>query len=110
MNDAAQCLFTWWDVMANMHAKYGTSPDIEEKPEWETLREAQESLLKELARLTGASQQFLFDTVQVAMFEVLGVEDPITLTPPQAQTIVENVVEKVALEESRMLDAKGLLN
>lgn len=111
MIEVTQTLCTWWDVMADMRAKYGTgSEDIEEKPEWGFLQEIQEEMLEELQTLTGASQDLLFECVQQAMFRVLGMYEETTLNPDQAQEIIRVAVQLALAYECRDLRARKLVN
>jgi hypothetical protein len=109
--EATQTLCNWWDVMADMRAKYGTSaPDIEEKPEWDILQQIQDEMLEKLQCLTGASQEVLFESVQQAMFRVLGMHEEIVLTPEQAQEIIRVAVHLAMSHECRQLRTRKLVN
>jgi hypothetical protein len=96
--------------MADMYAKYGTPPDIEDKPEWQDLQLAQEALLEELHKLTGTPEEVLFESVQQAMFQVMGIDEETTLSREQAQEIISKAVEIALLFESREARDQGLLN
>jgi hypothetical protein len=109
--EATQTLCDWWDVMADMQAKYGAgAPDIEEKPEWDTLQRTQDEMLEKLECLTGASQEVLFECVQQAMFRVLGMNDEVVLAPEQAQEIVRVAVHLAMAHECHQLRTRKLLN
>jgi len=109
--EVTQTLCTWWDVMADMQAKYGAgSEDIEEKPEWDTLQQIQDELLEELETLTGAPQEILFECVQQAMFRVLGMHKETVLTPDQAQQIIRGAVQLALTHECRGLRTRKLVN
>lgn len=99
MTEATQTFRTWWDVMVGMMTKYGTSPDIEEKPEWGTLQQVQGELLRKLQLLTGAPQEVLFENLQKAMFHILGVDGQIVLTSLQAQKIIHVAVQLTVADE-----------
>jgi len=95
--------------MAGMHAKYGTPSDIESKPEWTHLEKAQRGLLDELYKLTGTPEEILFESVQEAMFQVLGVEET-TLSDEQAKQIIQETVRLALARESQQAQAMGRIN
>lgn len=109
MMEATNSLTVWWDLMADMHAKYGTPEDIEKKPEWSLLQEAQEDLLQELFKLTGTPTEVLFESVQNAMIHVLG-EQETTLSEEQAERIVRETVRLALEHEVKQAQASGHIN
>lgn len=107
--EAANSLTAWWDMMADMHAKYGTPSDIEEKPEWAGLQQAQQELLEELFKLTGTPEEILFESLQESMAYVLGIEET-TLSDEQAKQIIQETVRVALARESEQAQALGHIN
>lgn len=109
MIQAAQTLYNWWNLMAEMYAKYGTPVDIEEKPEWEQLQKIQQDLLHSLEIHTGTPEEILFENVQRALLEVLGTEETV-LSYDEAVEVVEVAIRFSLQEEIQVVRASGLLN
>jgi hypothetical protein len=102
-------LYDWWNLMAQMYAKYGVPSDIEEQPEWEPLQKIQTRLLETLHESTGTEQEILFENLQRALHGVLGTEAT-RLSYEQAVEVIEATVRLSAQEEAHAVRASGLLN
>lgn len=109
MTTAAQTLFDWWNLMAQMYAKYGVPADIEEQPEWPPLQKIQQKLLEVLHEQTGTPQELLFENLQRALLDVLGVAET-RLSYEQAMEVIEVTVRLSAQEEAQAVQVSGLLN
>jgi len=96
--------------MATMQAKYGSPDDIETRPEWSILEKIQGRLLEQLGQLSGSPQEVLFETVQEAMFQTLGMDEEVVLSRDQAEEIVQLAVDLALLRESQTARQQGQLN
>lgn len=96
--------------MAAMQAKYGTPPDIEDKPEWSELQAAQGRLIDDLQQVTRSSPELLFESLQAAMFRILGMDEAVTLTEADAHEIVQMTIEMALAYESRQAQNQGRMN
>ena len=111
MNETAVIFLKWWNAMALMYERYGDAHDIEDKPEWEEVQQLQRGWLEHLRDQTGSDPEALFDTIQLAITDVLGITDnAVTLDLETAETIVRKAVERVLGVEVRQAKASGMVN
>lgn len=97
--------------MALMYERYGAAEDIEEKPEWEEVQQLQRGWLELLEKQTASAQEALFEEVQQAINEVLGVRDvPVSLDFETATRIVRRAVDRVLRDEAEAAMASGMVN
>lgn len=109
MIDVANTLFVWWNQMAEMNARYGEAADIETKPEWAVMQRTQEQLLRELHESTGTAEDILFENIQRALVNVLGLQET-TLSRDDAAEVVAETVRLSLQDEIVVARASGMLN
>lgn len=110
MIQASHILFDWWNLMAEMYAKYGTPSDIEDKPEWDELQEMQNKLLSYLKEYTGTPKKILFENVEKALQQILGTDEATILSLEEALEIVKLTVSLSLQDEAQVARETGSMN
>lgn len=109
MIDVAHTLFVWWNQMAELQDRYGAAADIETKPEWAVMQRTQEQLLREFHESTGTPEDILFENLQRALVNVLGIRET-TLSRDDAAEVVAETVRLSLQDEIVVARASGMVN